>query len=349
MTHARANVAAMQGYVPGEQPQDRRYIKLNTNENPYPPSPAVVQALRSFDPERLRLYPDPACTSLRTEAARQAGLESNWVICGNGSDDLLTIAVRTFVDQAGKLAFPLPTYSLYPSLAQIQGAAHIAIPLTEDFGLPADVVAQAEDSTLLFIARPNAPTGNAFPLADMHQLCREFKGIVWIDEAYAEFSDDNCLEFVRQYDNVVVSRTLSKSYSMAGVRLGIAYARPALIEEMMKVKDSYNVNMLTQHLGLAALEDRTYVEANAARVRQSRQKLTEKLEAFGFEVLPSQANFIFTTPPIDAATYMQALRAEGILIRYFPGDRTGRYVRITIGTDAEMDALVTATEKILGQ
>jgi len=344
----RPNIARMRGYVPGEQPRDRRYIKLNTNENPYPPPPAVAEALSKFDPALLRLYPPPIADELRDTAAEVFGFpDRRWILCGNGSDDLLTIAVRTFVDQNASLACPDPSYSLYPVLADIQGASVRRIALDDAFDLPDDAVDQAGDASLLFIARPNAPTGNAFPLDRMHALCRDFRGVVWIDEAYADFADDHCLDFPRQYPNVVVSRTLSKSYALAGIRLGLAFAQPDLIEQMLKVKDSYNVNTLTQVLAAAALREQSWLKTTVDRIRATCERVGGELRRLGFEVLPSQTNFLFVRPPIPAETYFRRLREEGVLVRWFSGPRTKDYVRITIGTDAEMDELLAATIRIL--
>lgn len=348
--YARAAIAAISGYVPGEQPKDRRYIKLNTNENPYPPSPAVAQALRAADPERLRLYPDPVAVELRAEAARQAGLPGpEWVLAGNGSDDLLTIAARTFVDQGAPLAYTEPSYSLYPVLADLQGAVRRPVALADGFALPADAARQAGDAPVFFLARPNAPTGNTFPLAAMHDLCRAFPGVVWIDEAYADFADDNCLAFVREYPNVVVSRTFSKSYSLAGLRLGFAFARPELIAEMMKVKDSYNVNRLTQELGLAALRDREYLALNVRRVRATREWTAAAAAKLGCDTIPSATNFLFLRTPKPAAAVFQELRRRGILVRYFSGERVGDRLRVTIGTDEEMQAFIRELAAVLGE
>jgi histidinol-phosphate aminotransferase len=348
MQYCRADIAKMAGYTPGEQPRDRRYIKLNTNENPYPPSPRVAAALRAFDPERLRLYPDPVFDALRHEAVKLLpDITADWILFGNGSDDLLTIAVRTFVDAGGKLACLEPSYSLYPVLAGIQGAECVTIPLTPEFGMPADAAARAAGCSLFFIARPNAPTGNSFPLEDVRRLCREFKGVVWIDEAYADFAPDNCLELAKEFPNVVVSRTMSKSYSLAGLRLGWCYARPELTAEMMKVKDSYNAGMLQQIAGLAALEDRAYVEACASKICATRDRVAVDLAKLGCQVVPSAANFLFVRTPKPAEEAFTALRERGILVRYFPGGRTGDFLRITVGTDAEMQALTAAMTEIL--
>lgn len=348
--YTRKNIAGMEGYVPGEQPKDRRYIKLNANENAYPPSPRVGEALAAFAADRLRVYPDPVANDLRREAAQLASLpDENWVICGNGSDDLLTIGIRTFVDQGGTLASFDPSYSLYPILAEIQGADCAFIPLTETFEMPEDSLDQAAGASVFFIVRPNAPTANSFPMAHVREICRHFDGVVWIDEAYADFAEDNCLGLVKEFSNVVVSRTFSKSYSMAAARLGLAFANPAMIEQMLKVRDSYNVGILPQIAGLAALRDQDHMRDITGKIKANRQWLSDQLSALGFIILPSQTNFILCQPPRPALDYFQAMREEGILIRYFSGERTRKYVRITIGDENECQAVVTATTRILNR
>ncbi|MDT8391911.1 MAG: histidinol-phosphate transaminase [Lentisphaeria bacterium] len=348
--HTRENIAGMEGYVPGEQPKDRTYIKLNANENAYPPSPRVGEALAAFAANRLRVYPDPVANELRREAARLADLpDENWVICGNGSDDLLTIGVRTFVDQGGAIASFDPSYSLYPVLADIQGADCVLIPLTAEFEMPPDCLEQAAGASVLFIVRPNAPTANSFPMAEVRTICQGFDGVVWIDEAYADFAEDNCLGLVKEFSNVVVSRTFSKSYAMAGIRLGLAFAHPAMIEQMLKVRDSYNVGMLPQIAGLAALRDQGYMAEMTGKIKKNRAWLSDQLTALGVTVFPSQANFIFCQPPLPARDYVQAMREEGVLIRYFSAERTRQYVRITIGDDQECQAVVAATTRILNR
>lgn len=347
MARVRETIARMEGYVPGEQPRDRTYVKLNTNENPYPPSPRVGEALHAFDPSRLRLYSEPLSLEIREVAGAHYGLDRDWVLAGNGSDDLLTIAMRTFVDQGGAVAYTNPSYSLYPVLADLQGARHSVVELDQTFDLPADTAALAKGATLLILCRPNAPTGNAFPLATMRRVCEEFEGVVWIDEAYVDFAETSCVDFVRDFPHVVVSRTVSKSYSLAGLRLGLAYAQPELITEMLKVKDSYNVDMLTQVLGKAALQDRDYMVANARRICLTRDRVVQDLVKLGFAVLPSQTNFILARPPMPAADMFAALRQRGFLVRYFRHERICDYIRITIGTDTDMDAFVAAVAAIL--
>jgi len=245
------------------------------------------------------------------------------------------------------MAYPDPTYSLYPVLAGIQDARVKAVPLDDSFELPEDFIAAVADAALLFLARPNAPTGNCFDREMMHAVCGACPGIVWIDEAYADFAEDNCLDFPRTYENVVVSRSFSKSYSLAGARLGLAFANPALIAQMTKVKDSYNVNRLTQALGLAALRDQAAMQENAERIRATRRQVSRQLAELRFKVLPSQANFIFAVPPMPAEQYLAELRRNGILIRHFPGPRTGRFVRISIGTEEEMAEFVQVTRRLV--
>ena len=349
MPYSRKNIAAIAGYVPGEQPQGRTFIKLNTNENPYPPSPAVGKALREFNPDRLRLYSEPSAANVRKAAADVFGYTPAHYLIGNGSDDLLTIALRTFVDQNGKAAFTNPSYSLYPVLADLQGSQKVPIELTESFDLPDNTCELINGATLFLVANPNAPTGNLLSKDKLREIAKNFKGVLWIDEAYTDFSGQTCLDLVAEYPNVVVSRTLSKSYSLAGLRLGIACANTDLIFEMNKVKDSYNVDMLAQSLAEAALRDQQSMKANAARIVATRERVAAELAAMNCDVLPSAANFIFVRPPMDAATLFKELRDEGFLVRYFNLPRINDRIRITIGTDADMDAFVAAVRGILSR
>ena len=336
MGYARERIGAIAGYVPGEQPKEGVLIKLNTNENPYPPSPSVMKALAGFDATRLRLYPEPSARMVREAASRALGVSPDQIICGNGSDDLLTIALRTFVGENEGLAYTEPSYSLYPVLADLQGAARIPVQLDDDFNLPADAVQQAGNARLFLIANPNAPTGNAFPADAVRDVCRNFKGVVWIDEAYVDFAESNCLGLVNEFPNVIVSRTLSKSYSLAGLRLGLAIANRDLVLEMNKVKDSYNVDMLAQTVGAAALDDSEYMRANARRICETRAWLSEKLSELGCRVLPSSTNFIFVEPRTPASAMFAKLRDNGFLVRYFNLPRISGFIRITIGRREDM-------------
>jgi histidinol-phosphate aminotransferase len=334
----RASVDAMKGYTPGEQPKDSGIIKLNTNENPFPPSPAVEAALKSFDFSRLRLYSDPLSSALRAEIAARFGLKIENVIAGNGSDDILTMAARCFAGEADKIAYITPSYSLYPVLAEIQGAAGVPVPLSKDFSLSEDTEKRAAGAKILFMARPNAPTGNNFPKERVERICRNFDGVVFIDEAYADFADDNCADFVLKYKNVMVGRTFSKSFSLAGLRVGYALADAALIEAMMKVKDSYNLGMLPQALGLAAFKDTRCLAETVEKVKANREFLSASLRAMSFTVIPSQTNFVFASPPGgDAAGLFENLRSNKIFVRYFPGAVTGAFMRITVGTRGQLE------------
>ncbi|OGV50235.1 MAG: histidinol-phosphate transaminase [Lentisphaerae bacterium GWF2_44_16] len=343
----RPEIKAMAGYAPGEQPKMKNIMKLNTNENPYPPSPKVRKAYSQLDISDFRLYPDPFAGEVRKTISRVFGYDEKNIVVGNGSDDILSMAVRCFADKKRRVACLEPTYSLYKSLAQIKGSEIIPIHLGKDFSIPRNLAAKASGANLFLLARPNSPTGNSLSLADMRKLCRDFKGIVLIDEAYADFADDNCLDFVREFENVVVSRTLSKSYSLAGMRMGFAIAHEHIIEGMMKVKDSYNVNRVTQHLAAAAISDQSYLKTTVKKTVRTREFLAEQLLKLSFRVLPSQGNFLFVSPPdADGESYFKALRKENIIIRYFPGPETGKYARISIGTDKEIKKLLSVTEKL---
>lgn len=353
MTQASGNrwfrpaIREMDGYIPGEQPKINRLIKLNTNENPYPPSPKALKALADFDPTRLNRYPTPLADPVRQAAAELTRHPPDWILVGNGSDDILTIATRSFVEQGGTLACLSPSYSLYAVLAQIQGARCVEVSLTPDFQLPETVSSEVAQAPLFYLTRPNAPTGGTFPLDEVRRFCRRQQGIVLIDEAYADFADDHCLALVRELDNVLVSRTLSKGYALAGIRLGYVVGNPDLITGMMKVKDSYNVNTLTQQIAAAALQDQAHLQCITARIRRTREKTAAALRELDFEVTESQANFLFIRPPLKAADFQQALRDQAVLVRYFPGPITGEWVRVTMGTDKEMEIFLHETKKIL--
>ncbi len=342
-SYFRKNIDEMDGYTPGEQPRDMKYVKLNTNENPYPPSPAVMKALKSLDAGRLRLYPDPLACELRKTIADIFGLKSESIIVGNGSDDILTITTRAFAGEKDSIACFEPSYSLYPVLAELQGCRCIKIPLgyDGDFYIPSDSAKKANGAKLFYIARPNAPTGTLFPIGEIRKICRNFKGIVFVDEAYADFADDNCVGLLEEFPNLIVGRTMSKSYSLAGLRLGFALASGKIIEGMMKVKDSYNVGMPVQVLATAALKDRKYFNETREKICRTRRYLVKSLLEKGFEVCGSQSNFVFAAPPDkDGEGVYRRLKKNGVLVRYFKGPVTGRYVRITVGTDKEIRILL---------
>jgi len=335
-----ARVRELSGYTPGEQPTEADVVKLNTNENPYPPSPRVAQALRELAAERLRLYPDPLCMALRRAIAAEAGCDPASVFVGNGSDEILALCTRAFVEDGGAIGYFDPSYSLYPVLAAIRGAAGRPTPLGPDFAWRAPA---AEGAALFLMTNPNAPTSVRYPRAEVEAFCRSFPGVVVLDEAYVDFADEHCLDLALRLENTLALRTFSKSYSLAGLRVGYAVGPPELIAALFKIKDSYNVDALAQRLALAAFGDAAHMRANVARIRATRQRLAAELERRGFRVWPSQTNFLWVRPPErPAAELFAALRRQRILVRHFPGPRTGEFLRITVGTDAETDKLLAA-------
>ncbi len=333
----------MEGYVPGEQPAPgERIIKLNTNENPFPPSPKVMAAIRELDPERLRRYPSPTSDAFRQAAARLHGVGPEMVLAGNGSDDVLAVAVRTFLGPGEVLAYPDPTYSLYPVLARIGEVKVAEVPWDAGWDLPIDKLL-ATGARAIFFANPNAPSGTVVSSDRVRALAKEFDGVVLVDEAYVDFATGNCLKLLPEFPNVIVCRTLSKAYALAGLRLGYAVAAPALVAEMTKVKDSYNCDAISVMAGVAALQDQDYARKTWDHVRAERARLTSELASRGFQTLPSQANFILTTvPDSDGEKVYQALKSKGILVRWF--DKTGLRdkVRITVGTRDENDQVLAA-------
>lgn len=330
-------IAAMAGYVPGEQPKIANLIKLNTNENPFPPSPKVVEAMQAFDYDRLRRYPDPMFDALRDAVAKRNGVKRENVVCGNGSDDILTMTFRAFTSEKNPLACLWPTYSLYHILAQMQRAQVKYVHLASDtFAFPEDALEQAKGANLFIITRPNAPTGNSVAKSIVREICANFDGVVMFDEAYADFADDNCMDLAKEFDNVLVSRTFSKSYSLAGIRMGYAVGHADLIDGLLKLKDSYNVDMIDQVVSLAAYEDEAYLQENCRKIKGFRSDMSAALRELGFSVVDSQTNFLFAAPPDnDGEGFFRYLRENAVLVRYFKGDVTGKYVRITLGTPEE--------------
>jgi histidinol-phosphate aminotransferase len=339
----RDTVLSMAGYVPGEQPPPgARVVKLNTNENPYPPSPRVLEAIRAVPADALRRYPSPMADEFRAAASRVLGVPEDAILAGNGSDDVLTIATRTFLGRGDALAFPEPTYSLYPILAQLQDARTVTVPWNDGWSLPLEALA-ATGARAVYLANPNAPSGTCVPVAAVEALASSFDGAVLVDEAYVDFADDHCLPLALRLPNVLVLRTMSKSYSLAGMRFGFAVANPAVIREMAKVKDSYNCDVLSIGAAAAAIEDQEYARATWVKIRAERVRLTRGLEAMGWTVLPSQANFVLATVPGGRARQAQAaLRARGVLVRYFDAPGLDDKLRITVGTPEDTTALLAA-------
>jgi len=355
VSYLRKNIDAMAGYTPGEQPAPgTRVVKLNTNENPYPPSPRVVETLRSLDAASLRLYPDPMADRVREVVARLHGVRPEQVLCGNGSDELLSLAFRAFVGERQRVVWPSPTYSLYPVLAEVQGAEPIEIPTADDFTVPVDVLAAAPARLLLF-CNPNAPTGTWTSTDTVGRIADRFDGVVVVDEAYVDFACGNALDLVRgtgpagqgARPNVLVFRTLSKSYSLAGLRFGYAVGSVDLIAGLAKVKDSYNVDAVSIALAAAALEDQDHMRANVERVRAERSRLAAGLAALGLTVYPSEANFLLAgVPDGRGQAWHDGLKGRGILVRYWNLPRLADKLRITVGAPEENDALLAAVERM---
>ena len=351
-SYFRKDIDAMSGYVPGAQPKIANIIKLNTNENAYAPSPKVFEILKNFDAASLRKYPDPVSLELRKVIAKlhENGFSENNVIVGNGSDDILTMIFRSFSSNELPFSCVNPTYSLYHELAEIQGAKCIKVALNKEnsFAFPQvdQLLEEIKDANFFILPRPNAPTGNSFSLDKMRKICKNFDGIVVFDEAYADFAEDNCIELVNEFDNCIVTRTLSKSYSLAGIRLGYAIANETIIQGMNKVRDSYNIDAVTQAVAIAALKDQEYFTKNVEKIKASRARLAEELTKIGFKVLPSQTNFLFVMPPDqDGERYFNLLMENAIVTRYFKGDMTKEFVRISIGSETEIEQLLAVTKK----
>jgi histidinol-phosphate aminotransferase len=336
----------MAGYVPGEQPRDGEYLKLNTNENPYPPSPRVFDAVRAaLTGDRLRKYPDPLGTEFRRTAGRVLDVDPDGILIGNGSDDILTILTRAFVPEGGLIASPTPSYILYRSLAEIQGARFEQASFTADWRLPKPW--PLPQANLTFLANPNSPSGTQVPLAEVEHLAEQLDGPLVLDEAYVDFADQHGLDLARR-GKVIVTRSLSKSYSLAGIRLGFAAADPALVRELIKVKDSYNCDVLSLAAATAALEDQDYRLATGTRIVATRARLERALVELGFEVCPSQANFVWarrSDRPVKPI--YEELKRRLILVRYMNYPKYGDGLRITVGTEAEVDRLLAEIPGIL--
>jgi len=344
MLPLRKNIAEMKGYVPGFQPDGSGWIKLNTNENPYPPSPQVVAALweeLGDDGGALRKYPDAGSKEARKVAAELYGVDPSWVIMANGSDELLNNLIRAFAAEGEEIAYIHPSYSYYATLAEIQGAKVRTFALSDDGQLD---LPERYDGKLFFLTSPNAPLGCAFSNDTIADLARRCSGVLVVDEAYVDFARESAMELVTQYENVVVTRTFSKSYGLAGMRLGLAVARPEVVVALDKIRDHYHLDRLALVAASAALRDQDYLRATVARICCNRDEVRDKLILCGYKVIPSQANYLFVCPPDGNGKHLyDALYAEKILVRYFSDPRLSHGVRISIGNEEEM----AATLKVL--
>lgn len=349
MTLLRKNIAEMAGYVPGFQPEDEAaWIKLNTNENPYPPSPKVREAILAElgdDGGSLRKYPDAVSREFRQAAAELYGFDPGWIISANGSDELLNNLIRAFAGEGEEIAYVHPSYSYYATLAEIQGAKVRTFSLAED-GTLADFPPRYTGK-IFFLTSPNAPLGLVFANGYVRELAARCAGVLVVDEAYVDFANDNALELVRECDNVIVTRTLSKSYSLAGMRLGLAVARPEVIAALDKIRDHYHLDRLALVAASAALRDQAYLKATVAKICATRQRFVAELKTLGYQVLDSCANYVFAAPPDrNGQRIYDGLFERKILVRHFSDPLLSHGLRISIGTDEDMDATLEAMTEI---
>jgi histidinol-phosphate aminotransferase len=358
MNYERDNIRRMHGYSWGEQPDSDDVIKLNTNENPYPPTPAVAAALKNFDASVLRRYPQPTADRFRAMVAQHYGVATDQVIATNGGDELLRVAFTTFLDAGDVFGTTDPSYSLYPVLAQIQSCPVVMVALTDDWNLPRDFATQMNDAgaRLVCIVNPHAPTGVLADVDVIGGIANEFNGVLLIDEAYVDFVDPalrhDAINMVRAFDNVLLLRTLSKGYSLAGLRFGYGIGSRNLIEPMLtKTRDSYNIDAIAQTLACAAFADQRYAADTWSRVRNERRRLRDALRTRGFTVPASQSNFLLASVPLEsrlsAAALYAALKQRGILVRYFDAPRLDDKLRITVGDPVQNDKLLAALDASL--
>jgi histidinol-phosphate aminotransferase len=364
----RPRVRELHPYVYGEQPKIKGLVKLNTNENPYPPSPKVLAAVKAAVDGRLRLYPSPTAQALREKLAKLHGCHADNIIVGNGSDELLALATRAFVEpvaadvnrrknraftSAATVQYFTPSYSLYPVLADIHGARNNTVPLKPDFSLPSVAELKRDgvwkfDAALTYVTTPNAPSGRGYKTSELEKLCRAQKGVVILDEAYVDFAKENAMKLALKYPHVLVARTFSKSYSLCFQRVGYFVGHHDLVAALHKIRDSYNVNGLGQVAAVTTLNDLPYYRASIKKIVATREWLSRELTKLGSRVFPSQTNFILVQPLRFAAhEWQHKLRAQKILVRWFNFPEVKSHLRITIGTLAEAMALVRAVRKIL--
>jgi len=331
----------MTGYVPGEQPSGGKFIKLNTNENPYPCSPKVKAAIGHVCQAGLQRYPDPLATAFRVRAGQWLGVDPDWILCGNGSDDILTLVTRAFVNSGDVVRFSNPSYVLYKTLAAIQGAACDVVDFRNDWTLPRVFAAPADRLRLAYLANPNSPSGTVLAPEEVERIADALPCPLLVDEAYADFAETNCLKLVAKNEKIMVSRTLSKSYALAGLRFGFVVAQPQVIRELAKVKDSYNCDSLSIAGATAAIDDRPWFDQTRTAILATRTRLTEKLRKLGFACVDSQANFVWCQPADGASESLyERLKADGVLVRYLNYEGWGDGLRITVGTDEQIDALM---------
>jgi len=346
MGYFRENIEKAKGYEPGFQPKESNVVKLNTNENPYPPSPKVMKVLSEISPEQLRRYPDPMGSAFREAAAEVNGVAPDYIMCCNGGDELLKMAFQAFCDENRPVAYPVPTYSLYPVLAKLQNCKAVEIPFDNEFNLPAKLAGTG--AALTIVCNPNAPTSSFINVDELASLADELSGVLLIDEAYVDFAEKNCTALVKDFDNVIILRSMSKGYSLAGLRFGYAIAKPDLIIGLIKVKDSYNVDAVAIAIATAAIRDQDYFRKTVEKIIAERTRLTGQLRNLGFDVPDSSSNFILAECKNSrAAEIYEKLTRRNIFVRYFAYPELKEKLRITIGTPEQNDTLLSALKEIL--
>ena len=345
MGYFRRNIEQASGYEPGFQPACADVVKLNTNENPYPPSPRVLEAVMGIKAERLRRYPDPSGGVFREAAAAVNGVGPENIICCNGGDDLLKTAFIAFCDSGRAVAYPVPTYTLYPVLANIVGCEAIEIPFDGEFNLPAKLASTG--AALTIVCNPNAPTGSFVKAEEIASLADEVKGVVLVDEAYVDFAEENCSVLTRSFDNVLILRSMSKGYSLAGMRFGYGIADVKLIEGLRKVQDSYSVDAVAVAAATAAIKDQEYFRANVEKIKAERARLVLELRPMGFVVPDSSSNFLLAQcKGCKASEVYDKLVERKIYVRYFDRPGLDGKLRITVGTPEQNDRLLAALKEI---
>lgn len=357
--YVRPEIKALKGYVPGEQPQGTEAVKLNTNENPYRASEAVYDAIRKTSEIGLSRYPNPTAVPFRFAASKVYNVDPDCILCGNGSDDLLTILTRTFVGEGELLRLPFPSYILYKTLAEIQGASAEEIHFQDDWTLshrfsdnPAHSAAvrnvhlKSDRLRLVFLPNPNSPSGTVIPPEKILEIAEKLPCPLVVDEAYADFADTNCLHLVEKCEKIIVCRTLSKSYALAGLRFGFLVAQPQIIDQLQKVKDSYNCDALSIAAATAAISDQDWIRDNRRKILATRETLTSRMRAMGFDVLDSHANFTWNThPELPLKPLCDYLKENGFLVRYMNYAGWGDGIRISVGTDEQIDICMKLIEK----
>lgn len=342
----RKALQGFQPYVPGEQPPDGAgWVKLNTNESPLPPSPKVLQAIKDAANDSLRLYPSPTAAPAREAIARRFGLDPSEVAVGNGGDELIELCFRAFAGAKDSVAFPTPTYPLFEPLCRIHEARASMHPTEEPSELPLSL--GSDPAPLKFIVNPNSPTGALFDTRAIEAAIGASSGVVVIDEAYVDFAPHSCLELLNRYENVLLLRTFSKSYGLAGMRIGFALGSGDLISALTSVKDSYNVDRLAIVAAVAAIEDEAHHKHLVQTVTHNREELASELKSLGFDLVPSATNFVFVKPPLPAAEVVAALRERKVLVRYYDREPIAGWIRITVGTRDQHDKLIATLKEIL--